>query len=648
MKKLSTLFCVLLFCFSSVAQTPTYQQKLYITGKIWGFARYYHSSVSNCMVNWDSVLVHYLPSIKNAATNNDFNDLLDSMLTAAGPMALSNTPFPDTIAPELKFNRDFSWFSDPLIRSDVKTMLDTIKNNFRPHPICYVQDNYYTGAYSGWLIFPYDSLMRSNPLFTNYPDEPNRVLAFYKVWNIIRYFYPYNNALDHPWDSTLYEYAPQIADAPDATTFSTLTIKVATRLNDAHAYGLTWAGNASAYIPKIFTPMLQLKYIAGQYTVVKSYYSEVSRGDVIVSVNGLTPIQMEDSLRPYISAGNPAVFHRSMETTLLGNDYNANMTLVLKDSAGNDYTISKTANSYPYNSWYDYYPNDSLATVSWQTIQCDLGYVNMGQLQDADVPQMYDDLKNKKAIIFDLRNYPNETAWDIAQLMYPQPMEFSAITQPDVTYPGVFYWYHDVVGPNGAATPYQGKVIILMNEETQSQAEFTCMILGHMPNSIKVGSQTAGADGNVSWFRIAPDLQFGYTNLGIFYPNGDSTQRIGIIPDVPSLPTIAGVRDHRDEVLETALQIACELSVPTVENKLTQIQIAPNPATEFVTITLNNPQVKETMISISDLAGKTLLQQTAGGVSKTDFNVKSFPAGMYIVTIQTGAQKVVKKLVVKS
>jgi C-terminal processing protease CtpA/Prc len=44
------------------------------------------------------------------------------------------------------------------------------------------------------------------------------------------------------------------------------------------------------------------------------------------------------------------------------------------------------------------------------------------------------------------------------------------------------------------------------------------------------------------------------SGIGVFYPDGRPTQRVGIVPDVEVHPTIAGLRAGRDEVLETAVQ----------------------------------------------------------------------------------------------
>jgi len=50
------------------------------------------------------------------------------------------------------------------------------------------------------------------------------------------------------------------------------------------------------------------------------------------------------------------------------------------------------------------------------------------------------------------------------------------------------------------------------------------------------------------------DVQTMISGIGVFYPNKKPTQRIGIVPDVKVEPTIAGIRNGRDEVLEEALR----------------------------------------------------------------------------------------------
>ena len=105
-------------------------------------------------------------------------------------------------------------------------------------------------------------------------------------------------------------------------------------------------------------------------------------------------------------------------------------------------------------------------------------------------------------------------------------------------------------------TPYKGKVILLFNEESQSHAEFTLMALQTASNVIGIGSQTAGADGNVSLITFPGDCKAYMTGIGVYYPDNRETQRVGIIPDIEVKPTIEGLKLKKDEVLDKAIEEA--------------------------------------------------------------------------------------------
>ena len=81
------------------------------------------------------------------------------------------------------------------------------------------------------------------------------------------------------------------------------------------------------------------------------------------------------------------------------------------------------------------------------------------------------------------------------------------------------------------------------------------MALRSTPGAIVVGSTTAGADGNVSSIVLPGNISTIITGLGVYYPDGRETQRVGIVPDVEVKPTIQGIKEGRDEVLEKAVQL---------------------------------------------------------------------------------------------
>ncbi len=56
-------------------------------------------------------------------------------------------------------------------------------------------------------------------------------------------------------------------------------------------------------------------------------------------------------------------------------------------------------------------------------------------------------------------------------------------------------------------------------------------------------------------FYIPGKICLMITGIGVYYPDGGETQRIGIVPDIEIRPTIKGIKEGRDELLEKAIEI---------------------------------------------------------------------------------------------
>jgi C-terminal processing protease CtpA/Prc len=193
----------------------------------------------------------------------------------------------------------------------------------------------------------------------------------------------------------------------------------------------------------------------------------------------------------------------------------------------------------------------------WRILDGNIGYVHMGLLQQSDVTATMNALAHATAIIFDIRNYPNNTLYLIAQRLNPAARTFVTFTQPRYDQPGTMMESVSLAAGPTAPNPesYRGKVILLGDERTQSHAEFTMMALRTAPDVTIIGSPTAGADGNVSLIALPGGIRTYFSGLGVFYPDGSPTQRVGIVPDILALPTIAGIQNGVDEVLEKALSL---------------------------------------------------------------------------------------------
>lgn len=126
--------------------------------------------------------------------------------------------------------------------------------------------------------------------------------------------------------------------------------------------------------------------------------------------------------------------------------------------------------------------------------------------------------RDTKALIVDLRCYPREfMIFDfIGRYFMPRTSPHVIWLAPTGALPGVFHELQDslFVNPDNPAVTenpdyYKGRVIVLVDSSTQSQAEYTAMAFQATPRCTVVGTQTAGADGNISAL-VMPGGDFGY------------------------------------------------------------------------------------------------------------------------------------------
>ena len=251
-----------------------------------------------------------------------------------------------------------------------------------------------------------------------------------------------------------------------------------------------------------------------------------------------------------IGGSNEAAYLRNLAEPILSGDSDTIKLEFLKEGK----TITRTVNRYDYQNANKNENKKVNQEGKFKMLKNNIGYVNMGTLKVKDVPDMIEKLKVAKAIVFDIRNYPNGTGYDISNFLNSKERKDILFTKPDSIYIGRFKWE----GPRPCGyenkNNYKGKVIVLVNEESQSQSEEMAMSFQTADNCTIIGSQTAGADGNVSNFEIIKAVFTRFTGIGVYYPDKRETQRIGIVPDIEVKPTILGIQQGKDEVLDRALQ----------------------------------------------------------------------------------------------
>ena len=181
-----------------------------------------------------------------------------------------------------------------------------------------------------------------------------------------------------------------------------------------------------------------------------------------------------------------------------------------------------------------------------------------------DVDTMLERLKDARAIIFDLRGYPQGTAWTLAPRLNVKGAKHAAAFQRVLLSGGstseegqARYSFLQPL-PTSDKWKYKGKTVTLIDERAISQSEHTGLFLEAACGTSFIGSRTAGANGDITNLTLPGGIVIGFTGHDVRHADGRQLQRIGLVPHVEVRPTLAGIRAGKDEVLERAIRYVRE------------------------------------------------------------------------------------------
>jgi C-terminal processing protease CtpA/Prc len=402
-----------------------------------------------------------------------------------------------------------------------------------------------------------------NPHFTNeraysdmsYPDAGFRLLSLYRYWNMVQYFSPYRYLTDKDWNDVLREYIPVFLVAADETEYHVAALRLIGEVSNSHS--TLWSDPISE-LRGSKRPAFRVDFIEDRLVVTSVYPeavapAELRKGDIITRINGRTVESMVDSLRPYFPASNEAVRLMVMSRWILASNNDTAMVDYL--SSGKEKQRKIALHSREILSIANEEPFANAKPASHRLLPDNIGYITLETIRAEDIPVIKEAFFDTRGIVIDIRNYPNTyVPFSLGSFFVSQPVHFLKYTVGSVKNPGEFTFRDESEIP-ASETPYRGKLVVLVNAHSISMSEFTAMAFRAGDNTTIVGSTTAGADGNVSGIVLPGGLSTGISGNGIYYPDGRGTQRVGIIPDVYVRPTIHGITEGRDEVLECAIEI---------------------------------------------------------------------------------------------
>ncbi|MCL1667876.1 S41 family peptidase [Elizabethkingia ursingii] len=512
-------------------------------GLIWGFLKYFHPNTSTGAYNWDYELFRIVPKLAEAPKNK--NIILTDWIKSYGVFEQSKYK---NNTKDIKLKADLSWINNLGYSNELTDLLLKIKDAKRN------ESNYYIEL----------APQIGNPVFKNenlyadkiFPDAGFRLLSLFKYWNIIQYFFPYKDLIKEDWKNVLTEFIPKYIANKDETEYTLTSLEIIARVHDTHAN--IWGNNQVLY--KYYGERFSapnLKFV-GDKAIVIGFHDEklgnetgLKPGDEILEINGI-PINkiIKDKLKLTPASNYPTQL-RDISFNLL----RSNQDKISIKFSGNNGIQEKILTTYSFKELNPYNLRFKKDTPYFSMIGNDIGYLYLGTIKSEYLPSVFEKIQNTKGLIIDIRNYPSEfVVFSLGKYLMPKSTDFVKFTQTSVTQPGTFSMSENLkVGVNNPHY-YKGKVAILVNEISQSQAEYTTMAFRVAPKAKVFGSTTAAADGNVSGINLPGNISTMISGIGIFYPNGDETQRVGIIPDVEIKPTIPGIKAGKDEILDKATE----------------------------------------------------------------------------------------------
>lgn len=585
MKKL----VLLLLFYSSLtqAQSDVSIERSVSLCKAWGLVKYFHSETANKTIDWDQKFISQYEDLQNARKSVDYQLELGKLLERGGVYA---RPFSaedslkiffiqqGKLSRLLNFNDltdsskylhqpDFSWIEKGSnFSAENKHLLYQVLIDYQPKKSAYIKGRFGLSH-------------KENP-FTDIDSvtEAYRLLALYRYWNIVEYFYPYKQLGDTTWDAVLREMIPVFEQPCSYLGYVNLVKKLSARLSDPVA-SKTEIDPKEGMQPEnkqgLLYPPVQLKALNDSTLLITQVMDSALAaqgtlriGDQVLEIN-TDDLQYElADLRKIISCSTEASFLGQAPAFLLQH-FGSNKPFSMTVRRGKERLSFTDLLGVPLQA------KSKKIIRGHYVIKETIGYFNPAALTVGELRKAMNQCRELPALIFDLRTIPrNNTPYFLARIFSSQPLPAAAIESPSSKYPGVLvqgkaetyynenipaYLLKKMTGLRTKVSPttaplYTGKVIVLIDEGTAGLAETTALILKAYVKKITfVGTASQGASAEQRSFLLPGGVRVYLSAIDRQLPDGTVLQRKGLVPQVLIAPTAAGMAAGKDEILEKAI-----------------------------------------------------------------------------------------------
>lgn len=498
----------------------------------WGAIKFFHPYLAYRPIDWDRAFLNAIPRVEAARTTKEYAAALEAMVA-------------ELKDPETRVLREGETLPEVpagprrrLVRNAYYVDWETV--DAAPPYATELPEGVRVVMRTGEPLGASTEITTTEPAYdTGLPSRELMLLALARYWNTIRYFFGYHAGIPS-WDAVLTEAVPRFEAAGTWREYVFAIARLAAQTRDSHSVVPQLRNELGDW------PDLDIWPVAGQ-SVVRGAAVGVERGDVITAVNGEDVTRRRQFLLDLIPNSTPyGGLLQANQWLLAGHGPEVKVRVRKADGREVEATLRRSGGKAP-----------GQRGPVYEVLPGGIGYIDLGRLEVTDVDRAFDAVLETHGLIFDMRGYPRQTAPAVASRLTERRVPAALIDErtwhgPD---PSISSLEREVQYAWPSAKPkYKGRVAVLIDARAMSQAEHACLYLEAAANATFIGSPTRGSDGSVTNTLLPGGVRVNFAGMEIRHADGRPLQRVGILPHIWVEPTIAGLRQGRDEVMERAVE----------------------------------------------------------------------------------------------
>lgn len=401
-------------------------------GKVWGFLKYHHPAATSGNRQWDYELLRVLPEVLKAKESASSNAAISRWIDALGPVARCKS-CATLDKTDLQLSPDLSWISDKGLLGDALS-----------RKLQWIYDQR-----SGTQFYVDLTATVNNPAFKHeprygnvvFPDAGFQLLALFRYWNIIEYWYPNRAITGENWDEVLATFIPRFALAGSDDAYKLQMMQLIAEVNDTHAN--LWSSlDIRPPVGECSLPF-RLRFLENQLVVTTALDGapletpELKAGDIVTRLDGRSVAYSVKEWRAYYADSNEAARQRDM-ASYFGRGPCSDAQLTVRRG---DHTLQATIARVILPGGYRPIAFHDRPGPAFQLLSPEVAYLKLSAVDGADAAAYIGQAAGTKALIIDARNYPSSfMVFKLGSLLVDRPTAFARFTVGDLSNPGSFHW----------------------------------------------------------------------------------------------------------------------------------------------------------------------------------------------------------------